>query len=111
MQLYKSHGAKLTAVVALIGLSCWRVWGQVQSKALDPEALRRLLAVGGNPTERRKFALNASQVLAADAVMAHSGSLDGRGRSLPASAGGEGEGALAQALRQPPAHPHRCFLR
>ena len=38
-------------------------------KALDPEALRRLLASGGNASERRKFALNASQVLAADAVM------------------------------------------
>ena len=39
-------------------------------KALDPEALRRLLAVGGNASERRRFALNASQVLATDAVMA-----------------------------------------
>ncbi|MGH7509976.1 MAG: hypothetical protein ACREMZ_10945, partial [Gemmatimonadales bacterium] len=38
-------------------------------KALEPEALRRLLETGGNPAERRKFALNASQVLAADAVM------------------------------------------
>jgi hypothetical protein len=38
-------------------------------KALDPDALRRLLASGGNASERRKFALNASQVLAADAVM------------------------------------------
>jgi hypothetical protein len=38
-------------------------------KALDPEALRRLLAAGGNACERRRFALNASQVLAADAVM------------------------------------------
>jgi hypothetical protein len=38
-------------------------------KALHPEALRRLLETGGNAAERRKFALNASQVLAADAVM------------------------------------------
>lgn len=38
-------------------------------RALDPQALRRLLEAGGNSTERRKFALNASQVLAADAVM------------------------------------------
>jgi len=38
-------------------------------KALDPEALRRLLEAGGNASERRRFALNASQVLAADAVM------------------------------------------
>ncbi|HEU5303229.1 MAG TPA: hypothetical protein VFU40_01180, partial [Gemmatimonadales bacterium] len=38
-------------------------------KALDPEALRRLLHAAGSATERRRFALNASQVLAADAVM------------------------------------------
>lgn len=38
-------------------------------KAMDPEALRRLLQAGGSATDRRKFALNASQVLAADAVM------------------------------------------
>lgn len=38
-------------------------------KALDPEALRRLLAMGGTASDRRRFALNASQVLAADAVM------------------------------------------
>jgi hypothetical protein len=38
-------------------------------KALEPDALRRLLEAGGNASERRKFALNASQVLAADAVM------------------------------------------
>ena len=38
-------------------------------KALDPEALRQLLASGGTASERRRFALNASQVLAADAVM------------------------------------------
>jgi hypothetical protein len=37
--------------------------------AMDPEALRRLLEAGATPGERKKFALNASQVLAADAVM------------------------------------------
>jgi hypothetical protein len=37
--------------------------------ALDPETLRRLLETGADQTERRRFVLNASQVLAADAVM------------------------------------------
>jgi hypothetical protein len=37
--------------------------------AMDPEALRRLLEAGASPGERKKFALNASQILAADAVM------------------------------------------
>ena len=37
--------------------------------ALDPETLRRLLETGANQAERRQFVLNASQVLAADAVM------------------------------------------
>jgi hypothetical protein len=39
-------------------------------KALDPAALHRLLEAGGGPSERRRFVLNISQVLAADAVMA-----------------------------------------
>jgi hypothetical protein len=38
-------------------------------EAMDPEALRRLLATGADQAGRRKFALNASQILAADAVM------------------------------------------
>ena len=38
-------------------------------QALDPETLRRLLETGADQTERRRFVLNASQVLAADAVM------------------------------------------
>jgi hypothetical protein len=38
-------------------------------EALEPEALRRLLEAGADHAERRKFVLNASQVLAADAVM------------------------------------------
>lgn len=38
-------------------------------QALDPDTLRRLLETGANQDERRKFALSASQVLAADAVM------------------------------------------
>ncbi len=37
--------------------------------ALDPETLRRLLETGADPAGRRRFVLNASQVLAADAVM------------------------------------------
>lgn len=37
--------------------------------ALDPETLRRLLQTGADHAERRKFVLNASQILAADAVM------------------------------------------
>ena len=37
--------------------------------ALDPEILRRLLETGATEAERRQFVLNASQVLAADAVM------------------------------------------
>lgn len=37
--------------------------------ALDPDTLRRLLETGANQAERRQFVLNASQVLAADAVM------------------------------------------
>jgi len=37
--------------------------------ALDPDTLRRLLATGASQAERRQFVLNASQVLAADAVM------------------------------------------
>jgi hypothetical protein len=37
--------------------------------ALDPDALRRLLETGADLAERRQFVLNASQVLAADAVM------------------------------------------
>ena len=36
---------------------------------LDPESLRRLLQSGADHAERKKFVLNASQVLAADAVM------------------------------------------
>jgi hypothetical protein len=38
-------------------------------EALDSDTLRRLLETGANPAERRQFVLNASQVLAADAVM------------------------------------------
>jgi hypothetical protein len=38
-------------------------------EALDPEALRRLLETGADQAGRRWFALNASQILAADAVM------------------------------------------
>jgi hypothetical protein len=37
--------------------------------SLDHATLRRLLETGADQVERRKFALNASQVLAADAVM------------------------------------------
>lgn len=37
--------------------------------ALDPDTLRRLLETGANQMQRRKFVLNASQVLAANAVM------------------------------------------
>jgi hypothetical protein len=37
--------------------------------ALDPDTLRRLLETGASQSERRQFVLNASQVLAADAVM------------------------------------------
>lgn len=37
--------------------------------ALDPDTLRRLLETGADQAERRRFVLNASQVLAADAVM------------------------------------------
>ncbi len=36
---------------------------------LDPETLRRLLRAGADHAERKKFVLNASQILAADAVM------------------------------------------
>jgi hypothetical protein len=38
-------------------------------EALDPDTLRRLLETGADTAGRRKFALNASQILAADAVM------------------------------------------
>jgi hypothetical protein len=38
-------------------------------QALDPNTLRRLLETGADQAERRQFVLNASQVLAADAVM------------------------------------------
>ncbi|MGZ8391595.1 MAG: hypothetical protein ACXWWK_02010 [Gemmatimonadales bacterium] len=38
-------------------------------QALDPNALHRLLETGADQAERRRFVLNASQVLAADAVM------------------------------------------
>ncbi len=38
-------------------------------EALDPDTLRRLLETGANQAERRQFVLNASQILAADAVM------------------------------------------
>jgi hypothetical protein len=38
-------------------------------QALDPDTLRRLLETGADQAERRQFVLNASQVLAADAVM------------------------------------------
>ena len=37
--------------------------------ALDPDTLRRLLETGADLEGRRQFALNASQILAADAVM------------------------------------------
>src|SRR5215213_9382360 len=37
--------------------------------ALDPETLRRLLEASADGAERRQFVLNASQILAADAVM------------------------------------------
>jgi hypothetical protein len=37
--------------------------------ALDPDTLRRLLETGADQAERRRFVLNASQILAADAVM------------------------------------------
>jgi hypothetical protein len=38
-------------------------------EALDDRTLRRLLEAGADHAERRKFVLNASQILAADAVM------------------------------------------
>ncbi|HEY5939543.1 MAG TPA: hypothetical protein VIT87_01900 [Gemmatimonadales bacterium] len=38
-------------------------------QALDPDTLYRLLETGADQAERRQFVLNASQVLAADAVM------------------------------------------
>jgi len=38
-------------------------------EAMDPDTLRRLLETGADLAGRRKFALNASQILAADAVM------------------------------------------
>jgi len=38
-------------------------------EALDPDTLRRLLETGADQAERRRFVLNTSQVLAADAVM------------------------------------------
>ncbi|MEA2722415.1 MAG: hypothetical protein QOH59_186 [Gemmatimonadales bacterium] len=38
-------------------------------QALDPNTLHRLLETGADQAERRRFALNASQVLAADAVI------------------------------------------
>ncbi len=38
-------------------------------EALNPDTLRRLLETGATEAERRQFVLNASQVLAADAVM------------------------------------------
>jgi hypothetical protein len=38
-------------------------------QALDPDTLRRLLETGADQMGRRDFALNASQILAADAVM------------------------------------------
>ncbi len=38
-------------------------------QALDPDALHRLLETGADQAERRRFVLNTSQVLAADAVM------------------------------------------
>ncbi|HEX6406903.1 MAG TPA: hypothetical protein VFZ90_06865, partial [Gemmatimonadales bacterium] len=37
--------------------------------ALDPDTLRRLLEASADGAERRQFVLNASQILAADAVM------------------------------------------
>lgn len=44
-----------------------RLSGLIQ--ALDPDTLRRLLETGASQDQRRQFVLNASQVLAADAVM------------------------------------------
>jgi hypothetical protein len=44
-----------------------RLSGLIQ--ALNPDTLRRLLETGADQAERRQFVLNASQVLAADAVM------------------------------------------
>src|SRR5918995_531982 len=44
-----------------------RLSGLIQ--ALNPDTLRRLLETGASQDERRRFVLNASQVLAADAVM------------------------------------------
>ena len=44
-----------------------RLSGLIQ--ALNPDTLRRLLETGASQDERRQFVLNASQVLAADAVM------------------------------------------
>jgi hypothetical protein len=38
-------------------------------EAMDPDTLRRLLETGADLAGRRKFALNASQILAVDAVM------------------------------------------
>jgi hypothetical protein len=38
-------------------------------EALDPDTLRRLLETGADQVGRKSFALNASQILAADAVM------------------------------------------
>lgn len=38
-------------------------------QALNPETLRRLLKAGADHAERRKFVLNASEILAADAVI------------------------------------------
>jgi hypothetical protein len=51
-----SEGQLLQRVSKLIG-------------ALDPDTLRRLLEAGADHAERNKFVLNASQILAADAVM------------------------------------------
>ena len=39
-------------------------------RALDPEQLRQLLAMGGDATQRRRFVLDASQGMAVDAVLA-----------------------------------------
>jgi hypothetical protein len=44
-----------------------RLSGLIQ--ALNPDTLRRLLETGANQSERTQFVLNASQILAADAVM------------------------------------------
>ena len=44
-----------------------RLSGLIQ--ALNPDTLRRLLETGANHAERTQFVLNASQILAADAVM------------------------------------------